>query len=226
MSQDPASFLGRWSRRKSEARQQAETAVEPAAGVAQAPLADAPPVGAPDIAARPEAAPERADAAPVQAPGPAVDAGTELPLPTLDDVRALTLDSDFSRFVAGGVSPDVKNAALKKLFTDPHYNVMDGLDVYIDDYTQLEGLPQETVRRMASAKVFSLFEDDAPTPEQGGPADGASSTGPRTPDAMAVPDAAPAGPASAPDAIQSALPRDDAAGPAGGPLPDAEPRRD
>ncbi|WP_154390841.1 DUF3306 domain-containing protein, partial [Bordetella pertussis] len=22
-----------------------------------------------------------------------------------------------------GVSPDVKNAALKKLFTDPHYNV-------------------------------------------------------------------------------------------------------
>jgi hypothetical protein len=28
----------------------------------------------------------------------------------------------------------VRNAALKKLFTDPHFNVMDGLDVYIDDY--------------------------------------------------------------------------------------------
>ncbi|MFJ0629436.1 DUF3306 domain-containing protein, partial [Bordetella bronchiseptica] len=40
------------------------------------------------------------------------------------------------------------------------------------------------------------------------------------------PDAAPAVPASASDAIQSALPRDDVAGPAGGPLPDAEPRRD
>ncbi|KDD12547.1 DUF3306 domain-containing protein [Bordetella bronchiseptica] len=226
MSQDPAGFIGRWSRRKSEARQQAEAAADPAAGVAQASLADTPLAGAPAVAARPEEAPERADAAPVQAPGPVTDAETDLPLPTLDDVRALTLDSDFSRFVAGGVSPDVKNAALKKLFTDPHYNVMDGLDVYIDDYTQLEGLPQETVRRMASAKVFKLFEEDEPAPGQGEPADGACGPGQQAPGAMAEPDAAPAVPASAPDAIQSALPRDDVAGPAGGPLPDAEPRRD
>ncbi|MFJ0629264.1 DUF3306 domain-containing protein, partial [Bordetella bronchiseptica] len=52
MSQDPAGFIGRWSRRKSEARQQAETAAEPAAGVAQASLADTPLAGAPAVAAR------------------------------------------------------------------------------------------------------------------------------------------------------------------------------
>jgi hypothetical protein len=29
----------------------------------------------------------------------------------------------------------VKNAAMKKLFADPHFNVMDRLDIYIDDYS-------------------------------------------------------------------------------------------
>lgn len=51
MSQDPAGFIGRWSRRKSEARQQAETAADPAAGVAQASLADTPFAGAPAVPA-------------------------------------------------------------------------------------------------------------------------------------------------------------------------------
>jgi hypothetical protein len=47
-------------------------------------------------------------------------------------------DSDFSAFVARGVDQAVRRGALKKLFADPHFNVMDRLDVYIDDYTQAE----------------------------------------------------------------------------------------
>ena len=45
------------------------------------------------------------------------------------------------RFAARDVSPEVKNAAMKKLFTDPRYNVMDGLDVYIDDYSKPDPIP-------------------------------------------------------------------------------------
>uniref|UniRef100_B1XTZ3 Uncharacterized protein n=1 Tax=Polynucleobacter necessarius subsp. necessarius (strain STIR1) TaxID=452638 RepID=B1XTZ3_POLNS len=34
------------------------------------------------------------------------------------------------------VDPTVQQAALKEMFTDPHFNVMDGLDIYIDDYSK------------------------------------------------------------------------------------------
>jgi hypothetical protein len=84
----------------------------------------------------------------------------ELPPLTLDDVKALTLDSDFSRFTAANVAPEVKNAALKKLFTDPHYNVMDGLDVYIDDYSQPDPIPQAMLRQLTGAKFLGLFDQE------------------------------------------------------------------
>ena len=63
------------------------------------------------------------------------------PPPTLDDVAVLTRESDYSRFVAPDVDGGVSNAALKKLFSDPHFNVMDGLDTYIDDYSKPDPLP-------------------------------------------------------------------------------------
>src|SRR5690606_39106992 len=100
----------------------------------------------------------RPDAAVPQAGG-----ARENPLPSLDDVKLLTPESDFSPFVARGVAPAVKNAAMKKLFADPHFNVMDGLDIYIDDYTQREILPESMMRKMASSKFLKMFadEDDA-----------------------------------------------------------------
>jgi len=57
-------------------------------------------------------------------------------VPTLEDVAALRPDSDFTPFVARGVDETVRRSALKKLFSDPRFNVMDGLDVYIDDYNK------------------------------------------------------------------------------------------
>jgi hypothetical protein len=63
--------------------------------------------------------------------------------------------------VAEGVAPEVKNAALKKLFTDPHFNVMDGLDTYIDDYGKPDPLPAGMLRRMAQSQLLGLFDDDA-----------------------------------------------------------------
>lgn len=150
----PSGFLQRWSRRKIEARQEpARPADDPAA-------ADAPPDADTAQTAPAPADKVSAPAAPDAVRAPAGDTAAPA-LPTLDDVRALTAESDYSAFVAREVSPEVKNAALKKLFTDPHYNVMDGLDIYIDDYSQQAPLPESMLRKMAVSKVFGFFEDEA-----------------------------------------------------------------
>lgn len=65
----------------------------------------------------------------------------ETPAPTMEDVAALTPDSDFSRFLVRGVDADVRRSAMKKLFSDPHFNAMDGLDIYIDDYNKFQPMP-------------------------------------------------------------------------------------
>lgn len=93
---------------------------------------------------------------------PRVDATAPPPekVLSLDDVKALTQNSDFKPFMAQGVGPQVRNAAMKKLFADPHYNVMDGLDIYIDDYSIADPLPQAMLRQMASAKFLNLFDDE------------------------------------------------------------------
>ena len=98
----------------------------------------------------------REAAPPLAAPPP----GETPPLPTLADVAQLTRESDFSRFVAPNVDPSVKNAAMKKLFADPHFNVMDGLDTYIDDYNKFEPIPRSMLRQMVNARSLGLLDDE------------------------------------------------------------------
>jgi hypothetical protein len=76
----------------------------------------------------------------------------------LSDVEQLTPDSDFSTFMTQGVSPEVRNAAMKKLFTDPHYNVMDGLDIYIGDYNTPDPLPAGMLAKMVGAQFLGLVK--------------------------------------------------------------------
>ncbi|EWS57631.1 hypothetical protein Y695_04792 [Hydrogenophaga sp. T4] len=71
----------------------------------------------------------------------------------------LSLDGDFKPFVARGVPADVRNAAVKKLFTDPHYNVMDGLDIYIDDYSKPSPLSAAEMAKMVGAQFLKLVDD-------------------------------------------------------------------
>jgi Protein of unknown function (DUF3306) len=140
-------FLGRWSQRKLAVRE-------------GKPLAE-PPVVAPKPPAPVQAQPAPV-AGPVSAAPPAPSAATEEPPPvlSLDDVEALKPESDYAPFVSRSVAPDVRNAAMKKLFTDPHYNVMDRLDTYIEDYSLPSPLPESMLRQMASAKFLNLFEED------------------------------------------------------------------
>ena len=158
---DDAGFLSRWSRRKLLVRQGAELAEPPVPVPVPASVPSAKAVVEP--AAVPVPSPAMAEAGPQVIPADA--APVPPPAPTLDDVAQLTHQSDYSRFVAPGVDSGVRNAALKKLFTDPHFNVMDRLDTYIDDYGQPDPLPPGMLRQMAQSKFLGLFPDPDPDPD-------------------------------------------------------------
>jgi hypothetical protein len=141
-----AGFLSRWSRRKAIRARGERVPDEPAA---PSPAVEA-------VATQPTPQPI---AQPITQDTPAP------PPPTLDDVAALTPDADFSRFVAPGVDDGVKRAALRKLFSDPHFNVMDGLDTYIDDYGKPDPLPAAMLRKMTQSAFLGLFSEDDENPD-------------------------------------------------------------
>jgi len=93
--------------------------------------------------------------------GLAPDASGELETkPPLPSIESLTQESDFSPFMGKDVAADLRNQAMKKLFTNPHYNVQDGLDIYIGDYTKSDPIPLDMLRKMTQSKALFLFEDE------------------------------------------------------------------
>ena len=144
-----SSFLGRWSQRKVQARQAALPADEPAK-----------PAGPSRVAAEDAQAPVDQALATTEA-GLQSGSPAKAPPPTLEDVAKLTADSDYSAFAARHVDAKIRNAAMRKLFAgDPHFNVMDGLDVYIDDYSVGEPIPKAMLRQMVQARSLGLLDDD------------------------------------------------------------------
>jgi hypothetical protein len=141
-------FLSRWARRKADSR----------SGV----VAVDKPVD--------EATPDATDATPLPVlpdlvPAPSrVEPVEPVPLPTLEDVARLTHASDYSPYVDRNVDARVRNAAMKKLFSDPHFNVMDGLDTYIDDYGKPDPIPPAMLRLMNQSAALGLFDDEPATP--------------------------------------------------------------
>jgi hypothetical protein len=85
------------------------------------------------VAAEPVVVPVTMPAAVPSTPA-AVAPAAETRLPTLADVALLDAQSDYAAFVARGVDADVRRLAMKKLFADPHFNLGDGLDIYMGDY--------------------------------------------------------------------------------------------
>ena len=136
MAEEQSGFLGRWARRKTDVLQ--GKAVQESVVVAKpAPL---------PVASQVNPNPEQEYEKP--------------PELSLEDVKLLTKDSDFKPFMAQNVGADVRNAAMKKLFSDPHFNVMDGLDTYIDDYSKSDPIPESMLRAMTSSKFLKLFKDE------------------------------------------------------------------
>ena len=149
VAEEPTGFLGRWSRRKNDALQ-GKPLQEPAIAEKPVPLA----------VANTQAVSAQA-AANLKAPSEAPDAAQPAEkLLSLEDVKTLTQESDFTPFMARNVGPEVRNAAMKKLFADPQFNVMDGLDIYIDDYSKSDPIPESMLRQMTSAKFLNIFEEE------------------------------------------------------------------
>ncbi len=150
---DESSFLSRWSKRKVQARE----------GLPVEPTAPAVEPVKPNQSQLDQASVREAQAKHLPAESSVDGAASHpstLPSVTMDDVALLKSDSDYTAFVSRSVDPGVRNAALKKLFTDPHYNVMDGLDTYIDDYSIFEPIPQSMLRQMVQARSLGLLDDE------------------------------------------------------------------
>lgn len=134
-------FLSRWSRKKAGLTEETTSA----------------PSTAP-IAKVPEPLLEEANQEANQATS-APDLVQQPPPPTIEDVEKIDVKApDFSAFMRPDVDPAVQQAALKKMFSDPHFNVMDGLDIYIDDYTKSEPIPLDMLKRMRQSELLGLFK--------------------------------------------------------------------
>lgn len=93
-----------------------------------------------------------------QTPAPISSIEEAKPPASLEDVEKIDrFDPDFSAFMKPNVDPTVQQAALKKMFTDPHFNIMDGLDIYIGDYSQPDPLPPGMLERMVQSDMLNLF---------------------------------------------------------------------
>ena len=154
----PAGFLSRWSRRKADVRE-GRTVDEIRTPVASSPTTQAK-ASLASQSGKTQASVHGANATvAANAANKAPHDQASQPVPTMEDVQQLNADSNFASFMSSKVAPEVKNAAMKKLFADPHFNVMDGLDIYIDDYGIPDPLPAGMLEQMTSIDGLNLFND-------------------------------------------------------------------
>ncbi len=84
------------------------------------------------------------------------------------------MSSEYREFFDPKVDEKLRRMALRKLFSDPHFNVMDGLDTYIDDYAKPDPIPEAMLRQLNQAKALFLFDDEKKTAEGVGDETGAA----------------------------------------------------
>jgi hypothetical protein len=158
---DKEPFLTRWSKRKHEAREEE---------------------------AREKPEPEASAA---QQPAAEKTGDGRSSRPELPPIEKLDYDSDYRAFLDPRVDEETRRSALKKLFADARFNEMDGLDVYIDDYTKSDPIPAaalaslqqarnilewaksedgESVRQSGDATAEQSPQGEIPAPEDGHPA--------------------------------------------------------
>ncbi|MDX2219328.1 MAG: DUF3306 domain-containing protein [Burkholderiales bacterium] len=218
------SFLSRWSKRKQESRAgTADAAAKPAGDAALTRSALVAPADAAETQTptqtttqTPTPTPTPTQTGPVSATAPVAqvapdrataatstgEAKTELP-----PVDSLTPESDFRPFMKPDVDPAVRNQAMKSLFRDPHFNVMDMMDVYVDDYSKPDPIPADMLRQMTQSRMLKLF-DDLPDEAKAEAEAGSPANAPAHAEA-------PAEPPSHPDNLSATSPATGVAGPLG-----------
>ena len=164
-----AGFLQRWSRLKRETgpNQPDKGAYacgpEPAGAAVTLNRAD------PDRGGRVAAGPEGIMPVPGdtldEVPVEAEKAFAELTDADMPPLESLGAGSDYRPFMAPGISAGLRNQALRRLFSQPHFNTLDGLDDYAGDYTTFEPLGaivtadmKQHLRRQAQAGLKRLLD--------------------------------------------------------------------
>ena len=147
-------LFSRWAKRKHDVAAANEKDVAPVPVSVSANAAAATTAATANMTANATATP----AAPATPATPATNETASSKAQPLPSIESLTPESDFAPFMAKDVAPDMRNQAMRKLFTNPHYNVMDGLDIYIDDYGKPDPLPEGWLQLMNQSKTLRLFE--------------------------------------------------------------------
>ena len=89
----------------------------------------------------------------------------EKPAQPLPPVEKLTPESDFSPFMQPKVQDALRRVALKKLFSDPHFNTPDPFEPFSGDWTVGEPISQEVLATLNQAQQH-LFSDKKKESEQ------------------------------------------------------------
>ncbi len=100
---------------------------------------------------------------PPAVPAQKTEAAEEPPV-ALPPVETLKPDSDFAPFMGPKVDGETRRAALKKLFSDAHYNIPDPYEAYSGDWTRGEPIPAEMLKTLNHARKL-LFDDPEKTAE-------------------------------------------------------------
>ena len=82
----------------------------------------------------------------------------ESPKPSLPPVDKLTPESDFTSFMHPKVEDALRRVALKKLFSDPHFNIPDPYEPYSRDFTVGDPIPPEMLATLKQAEQLLLGE--------------------------------------------------------------------
>ena len=93
-------------------------------------------------------------------PAPKADA----PAPVTPPIESLTPESDFAAFMNPQVKEELKRLALKKLFSDPHFNVPDPFEPFSGDWTVGEPIPEEMLKTLAQARSVLFHEQEKKQP--------------------------------------------------------------
>ena len=103
---------------------------------------------------------EQAREAPAGA-APAPGAAKDTRPPALPPVDGLTPESDFAPFMHPQVGEAVRRVALKKLFSDPHFNVPDLFEPFSGDWTGGDPISEELLKTLNQARTVLFREEEA-----------------------------------------------------------------
>jgi hypothetical protein len=80
--------------------------------------------------------------------------------PALPPVEGLTPESDFAGFMHPKVKEELRRLALKKLFSDPHFNIPDPFEAYSGDWTGGEPITPELLATLNQARTVLFTEEE------------------------------------------------------------------